>query len=128
MALRKFFSLSFIAASVCCLVFSCSKSSEGTEPGQERIILRADTDDAESKACIGEGATEGTQHNYYYPFISFTKSRPDRRLDHIVYKNSASQGVTPTSYKTIRRTYVAEDDATWCPSDHFAVVAYMTFD
>ena len=74
------------------------------------------------------GTMTGTQHNYYYPFISFTKSRPDRRLDHVIYKNSASHTVTPTSYKTIRRTYVAEDDNTWCPSDHFAVVAYMTFD
>lgn len=74
------------------------------------------------------GTMTGTQHNYYYPFISFTKSRPDRRLDHVIYKNSASHTVTPTLYKTIRRTYVAEDDATWCPSDHFAVVAYMTFD
>ena len=74
------------------------------------------------------GTMTGTQHNYYYPFLSFTKNHPDRRLDHIIYKNSASQSVTPTSYKTIRRTYVAEDDNTWCPSDHFAVVAYMTLD
>ncbi|MBQ2068608.1 MAG: hypothetical protein II465_00600, partial [Bacteroidales bacterium] len=75
-----------------------------------------------------DGTQSGSQHNYYYTFISFTKNHPDRRLDHIVYKNSASQGVTPTSYKTIRRTYVAEDDNTWCPSDHLAVVSYITFD
>ena len=74
------------------------------------------------------GTQTGSQHNYYYPFISFTKNHPDRRLDHIIYKNSASQGVTPTSYRTVRRTYVAEDDNTWCPSDHLAVVAYITFD
>lgn len=74
------------------------------------------------------GTQSGSQHNYYYPFISFTKNHPDRRLDHIIYKDSASQGVTPTSYKTIRRTYEAEDENTWCPSDHLAVVAYMTFD
>ncbi len=75
-----------------------------------------------------DGTQTGSQHSYYYPFISFTKNHPDRRLDHIIYKNSASQSVTPTSYKTIRRTYVAEDDNTWCPSDHFALVSYMTFD
>ena len=74
------------------------------------------------------GTQSGSQHSYYYPFITFTKNHPDRRLDHIIYKNSASHTVTPTSYKTIRRTYVAEDDNTWCPSDHLAVVAYMTFD
>ena len=75
-----------------------------------------------------DGTQTGSQHSYYYPFISFTKNHPDRRLDHIIFKNSASQSVTPTSYKTVRRTYVAEDDNTWCPSDHLAVVSYITFD
>ena len=75
-----------------------------------------------------DGTQSGSQHSYYYPFISFTKNHPDRRLDHIVFKNSASQSVTPTSYRTIRRTYEAEDENTWCPSDHLAVVAYITFD
>ena len=74
------------------------------------------------------GTQSGSQHSYYYPFITFTKSHPDRRLDHIIYKNSASHTVLPTSYKTIRRTYEAEDETPWCPSDHLAVVAYMTFD
>jgi len=74
------------------------------------------------------GTQSGSQHSYYYPFISFTKNHPDRRLDHIVYKNSSSHTVAPTSYKTIRRTYEAEDENTWCPSDHLAIVAYMTFD
>ena len=75
-----------------------------------------------------DGTQTGSQHNYYYPFLSFTKNHPDRRLDHIIFKNSASQTVTPISYKTVRRTYVAEDDNTWCPSDHLAVVSYITFD
>ena len=75
-----------------------------------------------------DGTQTGSQHSYYYPFISFTKNHPDRRLDHIIYKNAASQSVTPTSYKTIRRTYVAEDENTWCPSDHLALVSYIVFD
>ena len=75
-----------------------------------------------------DGTQTGSQHSYYYPFLSFTKNHPDRRLDHIVTKNSASQTITPISYKTIRRTYVAEDDNTWCPSDHLPVVCYITFD
>ena len=75
-----------------------------------------------------DGTQSGSQHSYYYPFITFTKNHPDRRLDHIVYKNSASQSVTPISYKTIRRTYEAEDENTWCPSDHLPVVSYITFD
>ncbi len=75
-----------------------------------------------------DGTQTGSQHSYYYSFLEFTKNHPDRRLDHIVTKNSASQNVTPISYKTIRRTYVAEDDNTWCPSDHLPVVAYICFD
>ena len=75
-----------------------------------------------------DGTQTGSQHSYYYPFLTFTKNHPDRRLDHIIFKSSASQTVTPISYKTVRRTYVAEDDNTWCPSDHLPVVAYITFD
>lgn len=75
-----------------------------------------------------DGTQTGSQHDYYYPFLTFTKNHPDRRLDHIIFKNSATQTVTPISYKTVRRTYVAEDDNTWCPSDHLAVVSYITFD
>ena len=75
-----------------------------------------------------DGTQSGSQHSYYYPFLQFTKNHPDRRLDHIATKNSASHTVTPISYRTVRRTYVAEDDNTWCPSDHLAVVAYVTFD
>ena len=75
-----------------------------------------------------DGTQSGSQHSYYYPFLTFTKNHPDRRLDHIIFKNSASQAITPISYKTVRRTYVAEDDNTWCPSDHLPVVAYITFD
>ena len=75
-----------------------------------------------------DGTQTGSQHSYYYPFLSFTKNHPDRRLDHIIFKNSATQSITPVSYKTVRRTYVAEDDNTWCPSDHLAVVSYITFD
>ena len=75
-----------------------------------------------------DGTQTGSQHNYYYPFITFTKNHPDRRLDHIVTKNTSSQHVTPVSYRTVRRTYVAEDDNAWCPSDHFPVVCDIKFD
>ena len=75
-----------------------------------------------------DGTQSGSQSGYYYPFITFTKNHPDRRLDHIVTKNSASHSVTPISYKTVRRTYEAEDENTWCPSDHLPVVCYITFD
>ena len=75
-----------------------------------------------------DGTQSGSSHKYYYPFITFTKNHPDRRLDHIVTKNSSSHTVTPISYRTVRRTYEAEDENAWCPSDHLPVVAYVTFD
>ena len=75
-----------------------------------------------------DGTQSGSQHSYYYPFITFTKNHPDRRLDHIVTKNSASHTVNPITYRTVRRTYEAEDENTWCPSDHLPVVSYITFD
>ena len=74
-----------------------------------------------------DGTQSGSQHNYYYSFLSFTKNHPDRRLDHIVVKNGSSQRITPISYKTVRRTYLAEDDNAWCPSDHLPVVSYIVF-
>lgn len=74
-----------------------------------------------------DGTQSGSSHSYYYPFITFTKGHPDRRLDHILTKNGSSQSVTPVSYKTIRRTYEAEDDNTYCPSDHLPVVSYIVF-
>ena len=75
-----------------------------------------------------DGTQSGSSHKYYYPFSQFTKKHPDRRLDHIVTKNGASQNVTPISYRTVRRTYEAEDENAWCPSDHLPVVVYVTFD
>lgn len=74
------------------------------------------------------GTLTGSSHNYYYPFLRFTKEHPDRRIDHVITKNSASQAVTPRTYKTVRRTYVAENDNTYCASSHFPLVVYVTFD
>ena len=52
---------------------------------------------------------------------------PQFRLDHIFLRDGASQAVTAQSYKTVRTTYDVDED-TWCPSDHFPVVSYITFD
>ena len=60
---------------------------------------------------------------------------PQFRIDHIFLHDGSSQGITAQSYKTIRETYsgtfVNGDttyEGTWCPSDHFPVVSYITFD
>lgn len=52
---------------------------------------------------------------------------PQFRIDHIFLHDGSSQTITAQSYKTIRTTYDVDED-TWCPSDHFPVVSYITFD
>lgn len=52
---------------------------------------------------------------------------PQFRIDHIFLHDGASQIINAQSYKTIRTTYDVDED-TWCPSDHFPVVSYITFD
>lgn len=52
---------------------------------------------------------------------------PQFRIDHIFLHDGSSQVINAQSYKTIRTTYDVDED-TWCPSDHFPVVSYITFD
>ena len=52
---------------------------------------------------------------------------PQFRLDHIFLHDGSSQIINAQSYKTIRTTFDTDED-TWCPSDHFPVVSYITFD
>jgi hypothetical protein len=52
---------------------------------------------------------------------------PQFRIDHIFLHDGFSQMINAQSYKTIRTTYDVDED-TWCPSDHFPVVSYITFD
>ncbi|MBO4670940.1 MAG: endonuclease/exonuclease/phosphatase family protein [Bacteroidales bacterium] len=75
-----------------------------------------------------DGTLNGSSHKYYYSWTSFTKNKPWRRIDYILTRNGNSQGLTPSSYKTIRQTYTAEDDNPRCPSDHLPVIAHITFD
>lgn len=52
---------------------------------------------------------------------------PQFRIDHIFLHDGSTQVINAQSYKTIRTTYDVDED-TWCPSDHFPVVSYITFD
>ena len=52
---------------------------------------------------------------------------PQFRIDHIFLHDGFSQMINAQSYKTIRTTYDVDED-TWCPSDHFPLVSYITFD
>ena len=75
-----------------------------------------------------DATLNGSSHSYYYPWTTFIKSKPWHRIDYILTRNGNSQGLTPTSYKTIRLTYTAEDDNPRCPSDHLPVIARISFD
>ena len=73
------------------------------------------------------GTLSGSSHSYTYPWTSFTKDRPWRRLDYVLTRNGSSQTITPVEYKTIRRTYTAEDDEVRTASDHLPVVVKVNF-
>lgn len=75
------------------------------------------------------GTQSGTGFNYQYTILDFCKNHPERRIDKIMTKGAC----TPTTYKTIRTTYefeasVETDATTYYPSDHLAVVSYVTLD
>ena len=73
------------------------------------------------------GTLSGSSHHYMYPWTSFTKDRPWRRLDYVLTKNGNSQTITPVEYRTVRRTYTAEDDEVRTASDHLPVVVKVAF-
>ena len=73
------------------------------------------------------GTLSGSSHNYMYPWTSFTKDRPWRRLDYVLTKSGNSQTITPAEYRTVRRTYTAEDDEVRTASDHLPVVVRIEF-
>ena len=52
---------------------------------------------------------------------------PQFRIDHIFLHDGSSQVINAQTYKTVRTTFDVDED-TWCPSDHFPVVSYITFD
>ncbi|MBO7379009.1 MAG: hypothetical protein J6U31_04570, partial [Bacteroidales bacterium] len=72
------------------------------------------------------GTQSGTGKDYQYTILNFCKNHPERRIDHIMTKNC-----TATTYKTIRNTYSfgSGDEEIQCyPSDHLALVSYITLD
>ncbi|MBO4339937.1 MAG: hypothetical protein J5835_00715 [Bacteroidales bacterium] len=73
------------------------------------------------------GTLSGSSHSYTYPWTSFTKDRPNRRLDYVLTKSGESQNITPVEYRTVRRTYTAEDDEVRTASDHLPVVVKINF-
>jgi endonuclease/exonuclease/phosphatase family metal-dependent hydrolase len=74
-----------------------------------------------------DGTLNGSSHKYYYPWTSFTKGKPWRRIDYVLTKNGNSQHITPSAYKTVRLTYTAEDDNPRCASDHLPVIVQVDF-
>ena len=93
------------------------------------------------------GTQSGTGTDYHYSVLDFCKNHPERRIDKIMTK-----ACTATSYKTIRNTYTVhysgtayskgedengdpiwieeqvDEDVACYPSDHLALVSYITLD
>ena len=95
------------------------------------------------------GTQSGTGKTYHYSVLDFCKNHPERRIDKIMTKGAC----TATSYKTIRNTYTVhysgtayskqgedengdsiwveeqvDEDVACYPSDHLALVSYITLD
>ena len=95
------------------------------------------------------GTQSGTGTNYHYSVLDFCKNYPERRIGKIMTKGAC----TATSYKTIRNTYTVhysgtayskqgededgnaiwveeqvDEDVACYPSDHLALVSYITLD
>ena len=95
------------------------------------------------------GTQSGTGTDYHYSVLDFCKNHPERRIDKIMTKGAC----TATSYKTIRNTYTVhyngtayskqgedengdpiwveeqvDEDVACYPSDHLALVSYITLD
>ena len=98
------------------------------------------------------GTRSGTGKTYHYSILDFCKNHPERRIDKIMTKGAC----TATSYKTIRNSYTVrytgkayskgtekdeegnentiwieeevDEDVPCYPSDHLALVSYITLD
>ena len=98
------------------------------------------------------GTQSGTGKNYHYSILDFCKNHPERRIDKIMTHGAC----TATSYKTIRNSYTVhysgvgykkgkekdeegnettvwieeevDEDVACYPSDHLALVSYITLD
>ena len=98
---------------------------DGANTGPISILLQQWTDTYDSAAKAGGigdcdkyiGTLSGSSESYYYTWQTFTKNRPDRRIDHIMTRGA----LEATTYTTVRTTF-SYDGKVWCPSDHLPVV------
>ena len=127
---------------------SADHSKDGCQEGAQKL-LEYWTDAYEAVDEAGNlapfyktysGTQSGTGKNYHYSILDFCKNHPERRLDKIMTKGAC----TATTYKTIRNSYTVrytgtgtdheevehevDEDVACYPSDHLAVVSYVTLD
>lgn len=127
---------------------SADHSKDGCQEGAQKL-LEYWTDAYEAVDEAGNlapfyktysGTQSGTGKNYQYSILDFCKNHPERRLDKIMTKGAC----TATTYKTIRNSYTVrytgtgtdhegvehevDEDVACYPSDHLAVVSYVTLD
>ncbi len=105
---------------------SADSDVDGSNSAPIRILMQQWTDTYDSAAKAGglgdcdtyNGTLSGSSESYYYTWKTFTKNRPDRRLDHIMTRGE----LEAISYTTVRTTF-SYGGKVWCPSDHLPVVA-----
>lgn len=116
----------------CILAGDFNSSSEEDDENSygHSIILENRTDAYDTLLDEGElgqyyktycGTLSGSSKKYYYETSVFTKNHPERRIDHIMYRNGDGIELHPKSYSTITTGYV-QNGKTWRPSDHLPVV------
>lgn len=110
--------------------FNSSSEEDDENSSGHSIILERWTDAYDVLKDSGElgsyyltynGTLSGSSKKYYYESSVFTKNHPERRIDHIMYKNGAVTKLVPKSYSTITTGYVYAGK-TFCPSDHLPVI------
>lgn len=72
------------------------------------------------------GTQSGSSDGYssWYTVEQFTRNHPERRIDHIMYKN----GISSCNYGTVRDATYPYNGKAWNPSDHLPVFTTIVFD
>jgi endonuclease/exonuclease/phosphatase family metal-dependent hydrolase len=91
-------------------------------PGYEEETYRALLDYwKDGNINASWGTMSGSSKSYYYPWESFSGGHPERRIDHILTKNS-----TASDYHRVVVPYTI-NETQWCPSDHLTIAATVKF-
>ncbi len=110
--------------------FNSSTSKTDANAAGHAILLQKWTDAYDYLKAQGKlnqtyitycGTMSGSSAKYHYDVDEYTKDHPERRIDHIMYRNAQTYSVVPRSYKSIMTGYKVSGES-FCPSDHLPIV------